>query len=55
VAKNKKPDVFEINAKKKRVRACAEKSLELATKNGKVDAVRGARKEVVPCAFSLDC
>ena len=35
VAESKKQVVFEINAKKKRVRACAEKSLESATECGK--------------------
>jgi hypothetical protein len=37
-AENKKPDAFEINAKKKRVRALAEKRLESATKCGTLDA-----------------
>jgi hypothetical protein len=45
VAENKKQVVFEINAKKKRVRARAEKSLESATECGKVDAGRAARPD----------
>jgi hypothetical protein len=44
VAGNKKQVVFEINAKKKRMRACAKKSLESATECGKVDAGRSAPK-----------
>jgi ribosomal protein L18 len=55
VAENKKRIVFEINAKKKRVRACAEKSLESATECGKLDAGRAAplRKESCVPVFTL--
>jgi hypothetical protein len=42
VAENKRQVVFKIKAKKTRMRANAEKSLESATECGKVDAGRAA-------------
>jgi hypothetical protein len=46
MAENKKQVDFEMNAKKKRVRACAEKSLESATESGRVDAERSAPRKL---------
>jgi hypothetical protein len=45
VAGNKKQVVFEINAKKMRMRASAKKGLESATECGKVNAGRAATLE----------
>ena len=46
MAENKKQVVFEINAKKKRMRARSGKSLESATESGRVDAGRAAREKI---------
>jgi hypothetical protein len=47
VAENKKPVVFELNAKKIRMRAREKIRLESATECGKVDAGRAATKEAI--------
>jgi hypothetical protein len=58
VAENKNHVVFEVNVKKMRMRACVEKSLESATKYGKVDAGRTARRtlldRVLPFTLKLN-